>query len=106
MATTMTHTSGPWKIWGATIIYSESGKATVAAAGEPRGNRFIKYEDVKVGSPDFKEACANARLIAAAPDMLDLLKRVRSELIKIKWDETGPVISDISEVIAKAEGKS
>jgi hypothetical protein len=70
----MSHTPGPWEIDGATIIWSPNGKATVASVGEPRASKFVEYRRLSISSPDFNEACANVRLIAAAPELLEALK--------------------------------
>ena len=91
-----THTPGPWK-----LEHVNGALAWILIAPNTTDLGKYKADD----AADNNTAWANATLIAAAPEMLDTLKRVRSELIKIKWDETGPVISDISDVIAKAEGR-
>ena len=50
------HTPGPWRINGGLIVTDETNTAyTVAVVGEPNNQTFLNT--------------ANARLIAAAPDM-------------------------------------
>lgn len=72
-----THTPGPWLVEGATLIWSFAGHATVAAVGSPRRDQFVGYSPLTLGDADFNEARANARLIAAAPDLLAALIAVK-----------------------------
>ena len=59
------HTPGPW-------VYDF----------DPDGNRHVVYsDDGKVTELRFKDAEANARLIAAAPDLLEACQRM------VKWAE-------------------
>lgn len=88
----MSHTPGPWTVgdkrgvWVGPVVMADGGKKGVA---------FV------VGESD-----ANARLIAAAPDLLSALKA------HLPWDEDyGPVQGwgiwqDAIDAINKAEGRS
>ncbi len=73
----MSHTPGPWKLSGKRIYINYTGRngheltGTVATAQCPVA-ADVTYEEEQ------KEASANARLIAAAPDLLNAL----NELIK------------------------
>jgi len=93
---THTHTQGPWKAegWGNLVVNSAEGYTITLAAGG-------------------KDACldelkANARLIAAAPDLLANLK----ELIRYISDEFSAShalthrANEAREAIAKAEGNA
>ena len=105
----MTHTPGPWK----TIIEAEgfAGSTTGKDFGIIDSDYNIIAEAFHQLDDDlFADAEANARLIAAAPDMLAALKLapplpMRSnmdfwfDLYKKWWDDTR------AEAIAKAEGK-
>jgi hypothetical protein len=84
------HTPGPWRyMQGTHSVYTVDGKAIALAYG-PRG--------IACGWRD-----ANARLIAAAPDLLEALKRLCSHgtrdhaQIAADWDFARAAI-------AKAEG--
>jgi hypothetical protein len=55
-----------------------------------------------MGAEDEGELCANANLVAAAPDMLAALKLIWSK-IKIEDPETGRAVAV---AIAKAEGRA
>lgn len=74
MAETVKFTAGPWLIAGATHVYApgEAG-ANICSVGEPRATTSVRYTELQLGSKDFGEACANARLIAATPELLEVL---------------------------------
>ena len=87
----MSHTPGPWKLehdWreqpGAIIILSADNQI-VADAWAPRIERV-----------------ANARLIAAAPELLEALK---SAVARLDWHEGPDDNADLRAIIAKAEGR-
>jgi hypothetical protein len=90
-------TPGPWFVEGATIIWSSAGRATVAAVGEPRATQLVEYRRLSISSPHFNEACANARLIAAAPELLEALIHL-SRFVLVQYDgipgEPGSVVID------------
>ena len=74
----MKHTKGPWE----------------------RGNEFDIYNNSKrlVATLSLNETNANAKLIASAPDLLDLLKDI------LEWDGMLPHSKiRIEQAIAKAE---
>lgn len=95
------HTKGPWLLTGdERMVYA------LQSAGYRKGiEQFENRFDVCVQGPhcDLTELRANARLIAAAPELLDCCRRALAA-----WDGTGPaiVLDDLRSVIAKAEGKS
>ena len=62
------HTQGPWEIVGSTHVWSPSAKANIASASALRTIRYVGYAPPEIG--DLAEVAANARLIAAAPDLL------------------------------------
>lgn len=82
--TTGEHTPGPWQI-------------TVGVT-------------LQCGTGNFQEDLANARLIAAAPDMLAALQAVREGLelrgLLDGWVHDSEFVSRIDAAIAKAEGRS
>ena len=73
------HTPGPWEVHGATIVWSPIAKATIAAASELRAESYVAFQMPSISSADFDEACANARLIAAAPELLMALQMLYDE---------------------------
>ena len=81
------HTPGPWdireyKIWGGQTVYS-----------------VIDGEDGE--EVTLCQNLANARMIAAAPDMLEILER---SLVYLADYRTAGIFEDAKEVIAKARG--
>lgn len=95
------HTPGKWVV----AHRGFEGKPTVVAhrAGRPCTIALLE-------SGKREEDAANARLIAAAPELLDTLKRAAIDLTK-KLEERGELadsdtIALIHAVIAKAEGQS
>lgn len=59
-------TPGPWRINGATVIWSPTSKAVVAAVSALRETDTVKYTEVRGSTPGFHESCGNAELITAA----------------------------------------
>jgi len=64
----MTHTPGPWKVLGGTVIIAGPSDKMIASTPE---------ENAKLS---FYETRANANLIAAAPDMLKGLRRAEQTI--------------------------
>lgn len=90
----MSHTSGPWTLseWGG---HYDIGPGVMKVAEIPRS---------------LPEAGANARLIAAAPDLLALLRELRDEWFEPHYAHNdigmAAVLRDkIRAAIAKAEGR-
>jgi hypothetical protein len=93
------HTPGPWEVM--------KNEPTVI-----RGhNRDKPYSFSLAETMGYKENReANARLIAAAPDMLDILEQVSDMVIAGSYPD-GPcmeryLMEDVRAVIAKAKGES
>ena len=83
----MTHTPGPWYVLSGTIIRS---KDRGFIASTPAAN-----------IPTFEEDRANARLIAAAPDLLEALK-----LVHHAWRgdyDMAQAMKTVKQAIARAE---
>ncbi len=91
------HTPGPWKIadgdslrcslWGWSIMSSDGYWVAVAHEEEEESDK------------------ANARLIAAAPEMLEALKRVEDWMIHntVPTDRPASIDKAVIDAIAKAE---
>jgi len=73
-----THTPGPWSVhadsWGIEIRAASGDPRTYLCIAERIGGRRVRREDQ---SWDDGEAQANARLIAAAPDLLAALQALK-----------------------------
>lgn len=92
----MSHTPGPWTIhgWG-------DGDYEVNAASETVCN-VPGFDDETV---DVDKAEDNARLIAAAPELLAALKQCLLRL-RVDCEEDSDLREDAEAAIAKAEGRS
>lgn len=90
------HTPGPWKI-GA----GEALKASVYA-----GTLMVAFAREQLGQIDSTTAQANARLIAASPELLDLAYQYLSDM---RYPPTGDSLQRRIEraeaIIAKATGQ-
>lgn len=93
-----THTPGPWQmsgVRGTSPVYKGHG---VGPDGQPYVV-IVPYND-----KDHAECLANARLIAAAPDMLAALKALVT-FFESTGFKTG-FLADSRAAIAKAEGRN
>jgi hypothetical protein len=102
------HTPGPWMVSDGVVHQAqEGGVCRIACCADARS-----YADRKrFVAPEEKEA--NARLIAAAPDMLAALKGVLKSSERVAELRNVPEastfaqgIASLKEIIAKAEGQS
>ena len=100
------HTPGPWLLRTAP---TSAGLCHIVSAADWRG-AFIYGDGIRKGVdyalPKAQELAANARLIAAAPDLLRYLKEARRTLEM--WRDVAPAVSlcaDIDAAIAKATGE-
>ena len=89
-----TFTPGPWEI-------QDSGPGTI------RGLRFRVVTDEKFiakTSDGLEEARANARLIAAAPEMYEMLKELEGGLLARARYKGSKTIDKLREILAKVDG--
>ena len=68
-------TPGPWATEGS-VIWAPEAAAVIAQASELRTNETVRFTPPSISSPDLKEIWANARLMAAAPDLLAALEEM------------------------------
>lgn len=102
------HTVGPWEVSGATHIWSPTAHANVATVSEPRGEHSdVGYHPLERNSPDFEEACANAQLISAAPELFAALKWLVAVAGKtsLAGSNYSPALQQARRAIAKATGE-
>lgn len=101
----MTHTPGPWKAsFGDLIRVFATELPGVTVCGVHKiGRQVGEY------TPEAEVQCkANARLIAAAPDMLAALKLAEEHLPFIADDnpEASHALVQVRAAVAKAEGRT
>lgn len=95
------HTPGPWEI-------SKSGKMPIYVAAkdgrwkDAPGTIIGTVGTISHGTGDFREDIANARLIAAAPDMLAALCEIRKHAADY---QRGQIASVAAAAIARATGR-
>jgi hypothetical protein len=92
------HTAGPWKD-------SHNGRDDIRIFAESVADspRCV----AKINTPHNRslEACANARLIAASPELWAIARQYRLELENAGMTD-GPVYRTVCAVLDKAEGKA
>jgi hypothetical protein len=62
------HTPGPWQVHRTGLVVTFDGASSVAYPGEDRCQAFANGDELR--------GQANAKLIAAAPDLLEALKQM------------------------------
>ena len=92
---TTKHTPGPWYVGSGTY----EGRNIYSTASVTDGEGFT-YQPVVATAEDNEVACwdANARLIAAAPDLLEALQML------LEFPNTGPATTTARAAIARATG--
>ena len=68
----MKHTKGPWVAVGTWVEHPDDDIADICSCNPAS----LGQEPPNVKERSYDEMCANARLIAAAPEMLSILKRI------------------------------
>lgn len=99
------HTPGPWRIDPDfnRDVQTADGAHEIATA--EYGKPLCTDADYSVPQ-DFDEAIANARLMAAAPDLLAALQMARSLMVTVNnYSTDGASIRVIDSAIAKATGE-
>ena len=96
MTTKTQHTPGPWLFDFETDRISSRNPPTLIC------EVFYSSEDSIDGDP---ESHANARLIAAAPELLAMLKRLVKAIDRMPANPLDGLAEDASALIAKAEGE-
>lgn len=94
------HTPGPWKVWHGGG--PNDGYFTIGSDMEHRGGIVAEYT-VPAPRPD-GEVQANARLIAAAPDLLAACQGLLSPTCTIYGRDVD--LRAIAEAVAKATGEA
>ena len=98
----MPHTPGPWMQHGSTIYSPDNGNVCVVTEIH---TGIIGAPPIGITSEDWKEAMANARLIAAAPELLEACKHVMGNLTKADTQTWAyDLAKELRAAILKAEG--
>lgn len=93
------HSPGPWS------VYTSPDGSKLVGIGDSNAEGVADC-GFGIWRGGDAEAIANARLIAAAPDLLEALKEARTQLEQYEAVETGEDYCDlqINAAISKAEG--
>jgi len=94
----MTHTPGPWVVEYYDSVRSKANGEFVCNA--ITYNKYGRTEEQRLLLQE-----ANARLIAAAPDLLEALKKYQ-QYNRLKNDSDAEIYDIAETAIAKAEGKA
>lgn len=100
------HTPGPWHADGLEIWATKAVRFNLTTVGTPMIAAVCAHADMEGGFP----ANANARIIAAAPELLEALERLVTEIILSDVDmeyidsHFMPHIEKARAAIAKATG--
>lgn len=93
------HTRGPWTIDSAT---RPAEVCVIHHTSHPNGFVYVRGE-IGYWGADADENMANARLIAAAPELLEQLLKITNSIPRVLRDEG--LLIDAIETIAKATGE-
>jgi hypothetical protein len=98
------HTPGPWELEAFKVDGMLLFQITAPNGSGPGGNLIL--DDASIEGETDEEQIANARLIAAAPELLEALKRMDHTLTAHGHVDSGTGLhSLIIAAIAKAEGR-
>lgn len=90
----MAHTPGPWYVYG---------PAAECVATDALGERGVLVATAALHGTDYR---ADARLIAAAPDLLEAAREALDALRRSGGTIDGTVADMLAAAVAKAEGNS
>lgn len=99
------HTPGPWHFDRETWTIRVKGYENNDLVGDYRGCIVASLEEAHGERPHAYAECeANARLIVAAPELLEQLKKLRDALVRYAGPEAALYeVGDANQIIAKAE---
>ncbi len=99
----MGHTKGPWKVYHK-VFRPQLSSRKVLEVQDSNGNSVVPWTGFDSANQSTKEKIANARLIAAAPELLEALKDA-IQTAGLEKHPFRPWHLTAREVIKKAEGK-
>lgn len=98
-------TAGPWE-FVPKLTASENHKGFFVRAEKTTRNGKWAFAEVQPGDEDGKLGEANARLIAAAPELLDALQELDNCISETRGTDATEALSKARAAIAKATGET
>jgi hypothetical protein len=99
------HTPGPWELMERGAYGDFDGRSQIIMSEPLSGENPFRLAAVHVDNMDDVAGAANARLIAAAPELLEALK-LYAEVYSEHWRPGMPILEPISDAaIKKATGE-
>ena len=92
------HTPGPWVAVGSWVEHPDDSVADICSCDPATLNQQ------KLGRT-YSEMCANARLIAAAPDLLEVCQRLAHVSLFAAGQDVAHIIMMACDAVEKATGK-
>ncbi len=77
------HTPGPWDVSAFRFIHAPGQASNICAMSRPKGGEYVGYyppQGLRESDAELAEISANARLIAAAPELLTLAVQYLSDM--------------------------
>ncbi len=96
------HTKGPWIAGEAVSANTYNGELEIPIWSKTEGGKPLVALVCEIGPSDQDEFSSNARLIAAAPKILALLKRYRDETPL--GHQPHMIANEVDELIAQISG--
>jgi hypothetical protein len=85
------YTEGPWEQSGTLIYRNGPEGGTICEMSSLRASNMVEHKRLELNDPDWNEQMANARLIAAAPDLVEALRFAVDYLVGAPGGEVSPV---------------
>jgi hypothetical protein len=97
------HTPGRWRIYKDKYALFEKNRFVISEDGVLIADTYADYPDTNLGLPEEEEFPANARLIAAAPDMLEAAEKVLA-----RWErgDLAEAIRELAFAVSNARGET
>jgi hypothetical protein len=97
----MKHTPGPWKVYHE-VFRAELSNMKIIEIQDEHGKSIIFWTGFDSANQAEKEKLANARLIAAAPELLKVCEYMAQKAFMRKWDGDEKAFDMLEKALKKA----